>query len=359
MKCQNALCENPDLGTAKRCPYCSTQSGRTRFPFERELIIRLWVIIILSLLLIFICALLLSILWLPDSEEQAVRSVALIKTETSASLPTSNTTFTPSAPNTHNATLENPAELVMQSTTTSTIPATSIPTLMPTATPTTTLTITASATVSLTSTPRPTATYTRTATPITPTRTSTPRCRSRTSLDVNDLASVTMTVNLRPSPSTDVARLGRASPGDQLRIISGPHCTDSYIWWEVRYDSREAWIAEGDGSQVWLVPVSSRSSSDWPPSNRYAVPANGVLLDGGIGLSDGSVQNDGNFQVEGYCSQHDARRTNEDWFCGNQRLTISDFDRICQQTYKTPQAYAFRTGTRSVLAYNWRCYGPR
>ncbi|PJF45154.1 MAG: hypothetical protein CUN55_00160, partial [Phototrophicales bacterium] len=144
----------------------------------------------------------------------------------------------------------------------------------------------------------------------------------------------------------------------EVIILDGPVCNDRYVWWNIQADGDRGWSVEyvnGNRALSPEVPV------DWPPSNRYEYPANGVLLSGGRGLTNGASQNNGNFQVEGYCSYigGQVREDGRNWYCGSRQLTISDFDEICRRTYNNSQAAAFLTGNSGYAAYNWRCYGPR
>lgn len=115
-------------------------------------------------------------------------------------------------------------------------------------------------------------------------------------------------------------------------------------------------------------PTDCPSGLKPPPSvdQRNALPAGSSLLDNGIGLTNSMVEQQGNFQVEGYCKKNAdgtfrVIRNDADWFCigldGSQRkLGPLDFDVICRKTYRTPGAFAIKSGTNTVAAFNWRCY---
>jgi len=78
----------------------------------------------------------------------------------------------------------------------------------------------------------------------------------------------------------------------------------------------------------------------------------------------------GEFQVEWYCNQQgygvQVVNSNRDWAClFNGTNTIAkilgknDFDRICQVTYRDPNAIAIKDGNNPTDAYNWSCYAFR
>ena len=88
------------------------------------------------------------------------------------------------------------------------------------------------------------------------------------------------------------------------------------------------------------------------------------LLQNGIGLSTGSPMNDGNFEVEAYCTAiNPTFGVDEDgnfWYCtqnGRNVMTlgVAEFDDICFRTYRVPGAFA-QQESNPVPAYGWRCY---
>jgi hypothetical protein len=116
-------------------------------------------------------------------------------------------------------------------------------------------------------------------------------------------------------------------------------------------------------------------SSSQPPNERWrcfeytitptpTVVRIPTLLQNGRGMSSGSAMNDGNFEVEGYCSAINATygvtRDDNFWYCTNngQRiltLGVAEFDDICFRTYNVPGAFA-QQESNSVPAFGWRCY---
>ncbi len=124
------------------------------------------------------------------------------------------------------------------------------------------------------------------------------------------------------------------------------------------YNNREAFAIRDGNNRIAAFNWRCYAFLDQPPRTsdiRTFAPPGAVRLNNGRGITNGARQDNGNFQVEGYCSGiwHD----NVDWFCGSRRLTNDDFDLICQRTYNNREAFAVRDGNNSITAFNWRCYG--
>lgn len=74
--------------------------------------------------------------------------------------------------------------------------------------------------------------------------------------------------------------------------------------------------------------------------------------------------NDGAFQVEYFCTQSGLSANNDgnNWFCQNPDgtvnfvLSVSNYDRICRDTYNRGDAFAIQDGPSSTPAFRWRCY---
>ncbi len=77
-------------------------------------------------------------------------------------------------------------------------------------------------------------------------------------LSVNTTARITFT-NGTPLRLRDSAIHGNVirsfDEGTQLKIESGPLCSDNYIWWGVTIKGKHGWMAEGDGSERFLEPL--------------------------------------------------------------------------------------------------------
>lgn len=92
------------------------------------------------------------------------------------------------------------------------------------------------------------------------------------------------------------------------------------------------------------------------------------LLNNGRGLTTGSVMNNGNFEVEAYCTtinpNYGVTEDHTYWYCtenGQRVLTLgsAEFDDICIRTYNNPAAYAEQIQSDAYPVYNWRCYELR
>lgn len=89
------------------------------------------------------------------------------------------------------------------------------------------------------------------------------------------------------------------------------------------------------------------------------------LLNNGRGLTTGSTVNNGEFEVEGYCtllnSSYGVENDTNNWYCtqnGSRVITLTgrEFDEICRRTYNDPDAVARQDGGGNIAAYRWRCY---
>jgi len=143
----------------------------------------------------------------------------------------------------------------------------------PTPTPTSTPTFTPTPTFTATPIPPPpTPTFTPTPLPPTPTPTPPPR------LQPNSLGWVLpgRSVNVRAKPSARSQRAGRIIGGAIVNVWEGPVEKDGYRWWKVddRY-GLVGWIAEGDGQEVWLVPLPEATPT--PVGSRITVGSTVVV----------------------------------------------------------------------------------
>ncbi len=112
---------------------------------------------------------------------------------------------------------------------------------------------------------------------------------------------------------------------------------------------RQRTDTQGHASSAFIIPAAT---------DRANAPYGAVLLNGGVGMTNGAAMNNGLFQVEAYCSRIGGTisQTNTDWYCGSTQLQVSDYDQICQTTYNNSGAFAVHDGSSSTPAYNWRCY---
>ncbi|GAB5491258.1 MAG: hypothetical protein Phog2KO_14730 [Phototrophicaceae bacterium] len=89
------------------------------------------------------------------------------------------------------------------------------------------------------------------------------------------------------------------------------------------------------------------------------------LASNGRGMVTGSIMNNGEFEVEGYCRSINASygvdADNNFWYCtenGTRILTlgVAEFDDICIRTYNNPRAYSEQIQNSDRPAYRWRCF---
>ena len=64
-------------------------------------------------------------------------------------------------------------------------------------------------------------------------------------------------VNVRSAPDLEATDIGGLGTGTRVRIQDGPACADKIVWWRIRYEDRNAWIAEGWQEQggFFLEPI--------------------------------------------------------------------------------------------------------
>lgn len=62
-------------------------------------------------------------------------------------------------------------------------------------------------------------------------------------------------LNLRPTPSTSLARLSTIPQWTTVALSDTlPQCNEGYVWWSVIYGEMVGWIVEGSGEDYWLEP---------------------------------------------------------------------------------------------------------
>lgn len=66
-------------------------------------------------------------------------------------------------------------------------------------------------------------------------------------------------VNLRQDANRNAVLLGEIPAGALLDIAAGPLCADGLLWWQVNYDGRFGWSAEGEGIAYFLEPAPGRA----------------------------------------------------------------------------------------------------
>ncbi|MEO1164489.1 MAG: serine/threonine-protein kinase [Chloroflexota bacterium] len=172
-------------------------------------------------------------------------------------------------------------------------------------------------------------------------------------LYVGELARVTLDEGqnrLRAGTTREAVVVDAIPEGGVFEVLAGPVCDDIFTWYQVRWDDRVGWTAEGDPDEYWLEPL--------PEDDEPIVPI------GGEGLTTGDTLPPGEFQVEYYCSRRGliASTDTVDWFCDNSEgdtsftLEQDDFDQICEDTYGIEDIFAQQEGEADEPAYQWQCF---
>jgi hypothetical protein len=60
---------------------------------------------------------------------------------------------------------------------------------------------------------------------------------------------------LRSTPSLTGRFLRNMNAGETFNVLSGPHCADGMIWYQVRYRGTAGWTAEGQGTTYYIDPL--------------------------------------------------------------------------------------------------------
>ncbi|MBZ0286116.1 MAG: hypothetical protein K8I30_00775, partial [Anaerolineae bacterium] len=68
---------------------------------------------------------------------------------------------------------------------------------------------------------------------------------------------------------TQAAIVAQVPDGDIFRVVDGPRCADSYVWWQVDYAGTQGWMAEGDATSgdYWLVALAGQGTPIAEPEN--------------------------------------------------------------------------------------------
>lgn len=61
---------------------------------------------------------------------------------------------------------------------------------------------------------------------------------------------------VRSQANRDASIVGQLEPGEVFKILDGPRCNNSWVWWYVESkDGLLGWTAEGDKNTYWLSPL--------------------------------------------------------------------------------------------------------
>jgi hypothetical protein len=65
-------------------------------------------------------------------------------------------------------------------------------------------------------------------------------------------------LNIRALPAVDTGLVATVSAGAQLNVVNGPSCNGHYNWWRVETtNGRQGWVAEGDWTLFFVVPLQT------------------------------------------------------------------------------------------------------
>jgi hypothetical protein len=81
-----------------------------------------------------------------------------------------------------------------------------------------------------------------------------------TRLKVGDYAYIVTTPwlpnRIRTGPGAGFPVKGLARPGAVMKVLDGPFCSGSQLWWKVdlKFVKLTGWVAEGDSKEYWIAP---------------------------------------------------------------------------------------------------------
>ena len=104
---------------------------------------------------------------------------------------------------------------------------------------------------------------------------------------INDLATVTETLNLRSNPSTSASLVAVLPRGTSARILAGPRSANGYTWWQIRTSLGTGWAV-----QDWLVKASGTTPPPPAPSG-YAAGTALVVSNGPVNMRSGASTSNG------------------------------------------------------------------
>lgn len=97
---------------------------------------------------------------------------------------------------------------------------------------------------------------------------------------INDLATVTETLNLRSTASTSGGIVAVLPAGTSARILAGPRSANGYTWWQVRTSRGTGWAV-----QDWLT----KSGGSTPPPPPPPPPSSGYTAGTALVVSSGPL----------------------------------------------------------------------
>lgn len=177
----------------------------------------------------------------------------------------------------------------------------------------------------------------------------------------------TQRVNTRTGPGTTFEVARAQDQGTRIRAVGYALDSSNMRWWRLL---DRTWVREDtvntpanqncDALALTSVNEALPILNATFPSDRGQIPTGARQLGGGTGLTTGRRLDNGEMELEGYCSQfgYFLQVTPSSFVCqnGEQRtiftLETTDYDVACQQTYENSSAFALTSGPKQ-----WYCYG--
>ncbi len=76
-------------------------------------------------------------------------------------------------------------------------------------------------------------------------------------------------LNVRADASRSATVVGTLPEGSLFEVVFGPICADQIFWWKIKTSALQGWVAEGDGTNIFVEPVEVSST----PVPYSALPA--------------------------------------------------------------------------------------
>jgi len=73
--------------------------------------------------------------------------------------------------------------------------------------------------------------------------------------------------NVRSQPDRAAELVGQLAPGSVFKVLAGPQCDGTRVWWQVRYGQLQGWTVEGAGDDYWLEPFDPTAPTTLTPTN--------------------------------------------------------------------------------------------
>ncbi|HEX3053422.1 MAG TPA: SH3 domain-containing protein [Aggregatilineaceae bacterium] len=92
-----------------------------------------------------------------------------------------------------------------------------------------------------------------------------------------------LAVNVRSAAGTGNSTIGRLTPGQAFRVVGGPECANSIVWWEITSDTFNGWIGEGQYGVYWVEPTSAATTTSTTTTTTNNTPVGGAATNTPVG----------------------------------------------------------------------------